>query len=75
MCCACRATFALPPQAVTDPPSPQNTLQFISTLPPEFSTMILRDYMAFEKDYRMKLLRIPEFSDWMRKNGRLLTDA
>ena len=52
-----------------------NSIRFISILPPEFSTMILRDYMAFEKDYRMKLLRIPEFSDWMRKNGRLLTDA
>ena len=52
-----------------------NSIRFIATMPPEYSTMILRDYMAFEDDYRLKLLRIPEFSEWMRKNGRLFTDA
>ncbi|WP_051588912.1 AAA family ATPase [Ruminococcus sp. NK3A76] len=52
-----------------------NSIRFIGTLPPEFATMILRDYMGFEENYRSKLITIPEFADWIRKNGRLLTDA
>jgi hypothetical protein len=36
--------------------------------------MLLKDYMAIEKGYKEKLLKIPEFSRWLISKGRLLND-
>lgn len=49
-----------------------NSIRFSEKLPPEFSVILLKDYMALEKDYRNKLIRIPEFSRWLQTKGRLL---
>ena len=32
----------------------------------------MKDYMYLEKDYKTKLMSIPEFSMWMSKRGSLL---
>ncbi|MCH5170496.1 MAG: AAA family ATPase [Oscillospiraceae bacterium] len=49
-----------------------NSVQYADRMPPDFSTVLLKDYMYIEPDYRTKLLRIPEFSAWLSTKGRLL---
>ena len=36
------------------------------------SVLLMKDYMYLEKDYKTKLMSIPEFSMWMSKRGSLL---
>lgn len=49
-----------------------NSIRYAEKLPPDFSAILLRDYMSFDKDYREKLMKIPEFSKWLSEKGRLL---
>lgn len=49
-----------------------NSIRYADRMPPDFSTVLLKDYMYIEPDYRTKLLRIPEFSAWLNTKGRLL---
>lgn len=49
-----------------------NSVQYADRMPPDFSTVLFKDYMYIEKDFRAKLLRIPEFSAWLSTKGRLL---
>jgi len=49
-----------------------HSIRYALTLPPDFSFMLLRDYMALEEGYREKLLTIPAFTEWLRRNERLL---
>lgn len=49
-----------------------NSIQYANQMPPDFSTVLLKDYMYIEPDYRTKLLGIPEFSTWLSTKGRLL---
>lgn len=52
-----------------------NSIQYADRMPPDFSTVLLKDYMAIEPDYREKLLKIPEFAVWLAAKGRLLHGA
>ncbi len=49
-----------------------NSVQYANRMPPDFSTVLFKDYMYIEKDFRAKLLNIPEFSQWLSSKGRLL---
>lgn len=49
-----------------------NSIRYADRMPPDFSTVLMKDYMYIEPDYRTKLLRIPEFSAWLSTKGRLL---
>ena len=49
-----------------------NSIVYADRLPPDYSVMLLKDYMCLEKGYREKLLKIPEFSRWLSTKGRLL---
>lgn len=49
-----------------------NSVCYAQRMPADFSTVLLKDYMYIEKDYRAKLLGIPEFSRWLSTKGRLL---
>lgn len=49
-----------------------NSVQYANRMPPDFSTVLFKDYMYIEPDYRVKLLHIPEFSAWLSTKGRLL---
>ena len=52
-----------------------NSIKYADRLPPDFSTLLFKDYMYIEDDYRTKLLRIPEFASWLSTKGRLLHGA
>lgn len=49
-----------------------NSVRYATRMPPDFSTVLFKDYMYIEKDFRAKLLQIPEFASWLSTKGRLL---
>ncbi|MGN1104074.1 MAG: ATP-binding protein [Candidatus Coproplasma sp.] len=49
-----------------------NSIAYADRMPPDFSTVLLKDYMYIEKDYKQTLMRIPAFSRWLQTKGRLL---
>ncbi len=52
-----------------------NSIKYAGKMPPDFSTVLLKDYMYIEKDYRTKLLNIPEFSAWLNSKGKLINGS
>lgn len=52
-----------------------NSIAYADKMPPDFSTLLMKDYMCIEKGYREKLLRIPAFSYWLRTKGKLLNGS
>ena len=41
----------------------------------DFSVVLLKDYMYLEPDYRLTLMKIPEFVVWSQKKGDLLNGS
>ena len=56
----------------TDLTALANSIAYADTLPPDFSAVLLRDYMYLEPDFKTKLMRIPAFAKWLNTKGRLL---
>ncbi len=52
----------------------KNSIVYANTLPPDFSVMLLKDYISIDKGYREKLLTIPAFARWLSSKGRFLND-
>ncbi len=52
-----------------------HSIAYADRMPPDFSTILMKDYMAIEKGYKEKLMRIPEFSRWLQTKGKLLNGA
>lgn len=52
-----------------------NSIKYALKLTPDFSLILLKDYMYLEKDYKTKLLRIPEYLNWVKSRGKLLNGA
>lgn len=53
----------------------RNSIVYARCLPPDFSAVLLKDYMSIERGYKERLMRLPEFMAWLSKSGRLLNDA
>ncbi|MBO4415891.1 MAG: AAA family ATPase [Lachnospiraceae bacterium] len=53
----------------------ENSINYASKLPPDFSVVLLRDYMSIEKGYRTKLMRLPVFQKWLQSKGSLLNGS
>ena len=49
-----------------------NSIEYAEKLPPDFSVVLMQDYMNIEEGYREKLMMIPGFIRWMRSRGALL---
>ncbi len=49
-----------------------NSIVYAEKLPPDFSVVLLKDYMALEKGYLEKLMKIPAFLRWLSAKGSLL---
>lgn len=49
-----------------------NSIVYAEKFPPDFSAMLLKDYLYMEKGYQEKLMKIPAFSRWLSSKGRLL---
>lgn len=55
-----------------DIPRITHSLVYADRMPPDFSAMLMKDYMAIEPGYRSKLMQIPEFMRWLSTKGRLI---
>lgn len=49
-----------------------NSIDYANRLPADFATVLMKDYMYIEKNFKEKLLNIPEFSRWLNSKGKLL---
>lgn len=49
-----------------------NSLKYADKLPPDFSVMILNDYISISNNFRQKLSTLPEFSKLLRAKGSML---
>ena len=52
-----------------------NSIVYAEHMPPDFSAVLLKDYMYIEDGYKEKLMRIPEFAKWLSTKGRLLNGS
>ena len=52
-----------------------NSIAYADHMPPDFSTVLMKDYMYIEKNYKEKLLHIPEFVRWLQTKGKLLNGS
>jgi len=52
-----------------------NSIVYADRMPPDFSTLLMKDYMYIEKDYKRKLMSVPEFSRWLSTKGKLLNGS
>ena len=47
-----------------------NSVRYGVKFPPDFATVLFRDYMAIGKDFSDSLIKIPEFSSWLTANSK-----
>lgn len=52
-----------------------NSIRYAEKMPPDFSTILMKDYMYIDKHYKEKLMTIPEFSRWLQMKGRLMNGS
>lgn len=52
----------------------ENSIKFIEGFPPEYSTVLLRDYLNISESFKKRLMGIPLFMNWMRTKGKLLDE-
>ena len=50
----------------------ENSIQYALGMPPDFSAVLLKNYMNLEEDYKKKLMKLPVFSRWMSSVGKYL---
>ena len=50
----------------------ENSIIYADKMPPDFATVLFKDYMYIEKNYRAKLIKIPAFARWLSTKGSLL---
>ena len=68
----CAAMTAYAREHKDELPLIANSILYAKRLPPDFATMLMKDYMYLEENYREKLMRIPEFSRWLSTKGWML---
>ncbi len=49
-----------------------NSIRYAQRMPPDFSAVLMKDYMSIDKDYKQKLMTIPEFCRWLQTKGSVL---
>ena len=52
-----------------------NSIVYAGKMPPDFATVLFKDYLFLEDGYRERLIKIPEFAKWLRTRGRLLNGS
>ena len=49
-----------------------NSIRYAAKMPPDFGAVLIKDYMYIDKDYKEKLMLIPEFTKWLQSKGSLM---
>lgn len=58
-----------------DLPRIANSIAYANRMPPDFGTVLMKDYMYLDKDYKMVLMGIPAFASWLHTKGRLMNGS
>ncbi|MBO5313402.1 MAG: AAA family ATPase [Clostridia bacterium] len=48
------------------------SIDYALLMPADFSTVLMKNYMAIEENFKLTLLRIPAFAKWARTRGKLI---
>lgn len=59
----------------TDMKKIENSIKYISKMPPDFCIIVIGDYISIEKDYKQKLIKIPEFLRIIETKGKYINGA
>ena len=49
-----------------------NSIRYANELPADFSAVLLKDYMHLDKEYKAKLMKMPDFLKWLQDKGKYL---
>lgn len=49
-----------------------NSIAYADRMPPDFATVLIKDYMYIEENYKQKLMNVPEFTRWLSTKGKLI---
>lgn len=52
-----------------------NSIRYAEKLPPDYSAVLMKNYMCLDDGYKNFLMRIPEFTKWMQTKGRYINAA
>jgi len=52
-----------------------NSIKYALRLPPDFSVVLMKDYMYIDEEFKSKLLTISDFSKWLTTRGDLLNGS
>ncbi len=52
-----------------------NSIEYITKLPPDYSFVILRDYLLISDSFKLKLLNNSAYSRWLKTKGRIIDAA
>ena len=58
-----------------DIPKIANSIRYAEQMPPDFSTVYMKDLMYIEPGYRERLIAVPEFARWLQTKGALVNAA
>ena len=53
----------------------ENSMRFAMGMPPDFSAVLMKNYMYLDEGYKNTLLKIPLFVTWLSKAGRFINNA
>ena len=53
----------------------ENSINYAMLLPPDYSFVLIKNYLAIEEGYKNKLMKIPAFLKWVNTKGRLLNGS
>ena len=49
-----------------------NSIDYAFKMPPDFSAVLMKNYLYLEDGYKLKLMKIPAFAKWLSKAGKYL---
>jgi len=49
-----------------------NSIKYALKMPPDFATILLKDYFVFSKDFKKQLMKLPELMKWLQRSGKYL---
>ena len=52
-----------------------NSIKYAERMPPDFSAVLMQDYMCFDDNYKQVLMKIPEFVKWLQTKGKIINAA
>lgn len=52
-----------------------NSIRYADGMPPDFSTVLMKDYLYIDEGYKRRLMTIPEFARWLTTKGQMLNGS